>query len=220
MEFIPVVKNITLQGSIFSGFPNDLLSDNSPLIYKEEYELDSQKILVLHNVFTDIECNNIINLSELCGFESLSRIYPENYRNNLRIMVDDKYLTDIWYQRMKPEIDKISDWNTNEFIGMNQRLRICKYNMGGKFGEHYDTPVSYNSLESLFTVMAYLNDVPIEKGGSTRFFSEKIPSLATICIQPKKGSVVIFKHNTSHDGEEFFGDKKYIVRSDIMIPMK
>jgi hypothetical protein len=133
-------------------------------------------------------------------------------------MVDDKSFTDTWYNRMENSFHSMSEfWNTNEFICMNSRLRICKYNRNGIFAAHYDTPVFQDGLRSIYTVMAYLNDVPDGQGGATRFFSEIEPSSPPIYVKPKKGSVVIFNHNIAHDGEELRGDEKYIMRSDIMV---
>lgn len=218
MDFLPIIKEITEQGSIFTEFPPNILDTNIQPIEKELFELDENKILLLHNVFTEVECDNIISLSELCGFETLSHIYDESYRNNLRVMVDDKGLTDTWYNRMENSFHFMSEfWDTNEFICMNSRLRICKYNRNGIFAAHYDTHVFHDGLRSIYTVMAYLNDVPDGQGGATRFFSEIEPSSLPIYVKPKKGSVVIFNHNIAHDGEELRGDEKYIMRSDIMV---
>ena len=74
-----------------------------------------------------------------------------------------------------------------------------------------------DELKSIYTVMAYLNDVPDGQGGTTRFFSEIEPGSPPIYVKPKKGSVVIFNHNIAHDGERLTGNEKYIMRSDIMI---
>jgi hypothetical protein len=218
MDFIPIIKEVTEQGSIFTEFPPNLLDDNQIPIEKEIFEVDGNKILLLHNVFSETECQRIIHNSELCGFETLSHIYDENYRNNLRVMIDDTLFTNSWYWRMEPFFDTMSEfWNTSKFICMNPRLRICKYNRNGIFAPHYDTPVCYDGLQSIYTVMAYLNDVPDGQGGATRFFNEIEPSSLPICVKPKKGSVVIFNHNIAHDGEQLRGDEKYIMRSDIMV---
>ena len=216
MEFQPILKELTFQGSVFTEFPPNVLSKNNPDIRKVEYAVDGRPILVLYDVFSEEECETIIELSEKCGYESLSHIYPEDYRNNLRIIVDDRPFTDKWHGRMKDHIDRMADRGGIVPVCMNQRLRICKYNKSGKFAAHYDSPISHDGLESVYTVMAYLNDVPREQGGATRFFSEKTPGLPPICIHPKRGSVVIFKHNIAHDGEELRGDRKYIMRSDVM----
>jgi len=154
----------------------------------------------------------------MCGFESISHLYDENYRNNVRIMVDDTFITDTWYHRMEDILHSMSEfWDTSEFICMNPLLRICKYNRNGVFAPHYDTPICKDGLQSIYTVMAYLNDVPDGQGGATRFFSEIDPSSPPIYVKPKKGSVVIFKHNIAHDGEQLKGDEKYIMRSEIMV---
>jgi hypothetical protein len=218
MTSMPIIKEITQQGSIFTEFPPNLLDIKIQPIEKQVFEVDGNKILLLHNVFTEIECDNIISLSELCGFETLSHIYDENYRNNLRVMIDDKIFTDTWYNRMEHFVHSMSKfWNTSEFICMNPRLRICKYNRNGIFAAHYDTPIYQDELKSIYTVMAYLNDVPDGQGGTTRFFSEIEPGSPPIYVKPKKGSVVIFNHNIAHDGERLTGNEKYIMRSDIMI---
>lgn len=216
-----IIKEVTDQGSIFTSFPQTILDNNTSPIEEKIFEIDGNKILLLYNVFSENECKQIIHFSELSGFESLSHIYEENYRNNLRVMVDDKFITDTWFKRMESAIHSMSEfWDTNEFICMNQRLRICKYNQGGIFALHYDSPIFRNGLQSTYTVMAYLNDLNEGEGGSTRFFSEIEPDSPPIYLKPKQGSVVIFNHNVAHDGERLKGHVKYIMRSDIMIPLK
>jgi len=182
MDFRPILKELTFQGSVFTEFPSDLLSKTSPEIRKVEYVVDGQTIMVLYNVFSEEECENIIELSERCGYESLSHIYPEDYRNNLRIIVDDRPFTDIWHERMKDHINRIADIVP---VCMNQRLRICKYNKSGKFAAHYDSPISHDGLESVYTVMAYLNDVPREQGGATRFLVRRRRDYRRFVYNPK-----------------------------------
>ena len=63
MDFLPIIKDITEQGSIFTEFPPNLLDTNIPPIEKEVFEVDGNKILLLHNVFNEIECDNIISLN-------------------------------------------------------------------------------------------------------------------------------------------------------------
>ena len=248
-----ILKEMTQQGSVFTEFSPNLFDAIQNPIDKQVVELDGKQIILLHNVFTENECDRIIKQSELCGFESISHIYEENYRNNLRIMVDDTFFTNTWYRRMEHSLSEILDTseftplniknstkcgmcsmatlpinqlethtkcaNSNVYRGicMNPRLRICKYNRNGIFAPHYDSPVRHNGLQSIYTVMAYLNDVPAGQGGATRFFSEIEPDSPPIYVNPKKGSVVIFIHNIAHDGERLRGDAKYIMRSDIMI---
>jgi hypothetical protein len=219
MDFTPRILDTTAQGLVFSSFPIPIFESTRSPIEKQVFDIDGHKILLLHNVFSETECDRIIYFSELCGFESLSHIYAENYRNNLRVMVEDKEFTDTWYYRMKPFTDSMSEfWNIQEFICMNPRLRICKYNRNGVFAPHYDSPICHDGLQSIYTVMAYLNDVPSGNGGATRFFSELQQGSLPLYIQPKKGSIVIFNHNIAHDGEQLRGDEKYIMRSDIMVP--
>ena len=74
--------------------------------------------------------------------------------------------------------------------------------------------------------MAYLNDIEVEQGGATRFFSVIPPPGAVAFdstphkdVQPKLGRVVIFDHRIFHEGIEFHGDVKHILRSDVLFKL-
>jgi len=245
----------TTQGRVYSQLPSasPILDESSPCPDIEEeifsYPVDREimsgdrkhrmaEILLLKNVFTEEEARALIDVSETIGYDSLENIYPSDYRNNDRIMVDDKQLTDIWFQRMLPSITKFVErveenrrtederdgyeyQSYGKLIGLNNRLRICRYQKGGIFQQHYDAAVSFHDVstnsvsQSKFTVMAYLNDIPEEDGGATRFYKHDgiIPMMK---IQPRRGHVVIFPHKLLHDGELCSAEKKYIIRSDLM----
>ena len=79
------------------------------------------------------------------------------------------------------------------------------------------------NVRSRFTCMAYLNDVEVEQGGATRFYSV-VPSAGAAAfdltphadVQPKLGRIVIFDHQIFHEGIELHGDAKHILRTDVL----
>jgi hypothetical protein len=196
---------------MFSQLVRNLFRSSSPSCYFHVF-------LVLSD-----ECRRVIEFSESIGFESLSGLYPEDYRNNDRIMVDDPDFTAIFHQRLSPFLDSFIDdeglVKASSLYGLNERLRICRYKAGGVFEKHTDgcTRLENPKRKSFYTVMMYLNTVQPDAGGSTRFYSR---GEIIGAISPKIGSVVIFEHGILHDGEYFAGPNgKYILRSDTLFPV-
>lgn len=148
-------------------------------------------------------------------------------------MVDDDEFVGVWDARLQPhiakyieagkeDVDEPETWASSGPVGMNNRLRICKYPSGGIFKKHSDAQAFLPGKISYLTVMAYLNDIPREFGGATRFFQQSAKSRPSddhnvlASVQPEKGLVVIFPHHLFHDGEYCTADCKYIMRSDVM----
>ena len=104
-------------------------------------------------------------------------------------------------------------------IGLNERMRILRYDPGAYFAPHYDgsyvrtTDKFGHSQRSLLTAQFYLNEGYV--GGSTRFLNERNESQFYEVI-PKVGSVLIFEHDFFHEGAELFSGRKYSLRTDVM----
>lgn len=217
---VPILRE-NEQGKVYDKFPIDFLNnriDENIIDSKIVTIIEDTKeyyIVILDNVFSIDECNEIINYSEQLKFDSLESIYSKTYRNNDRIMIQDIQFATKWYDRMEANINEYLNKCENNFErkGLNNLIRVCKYESGGIFQKHRDASISYNNLISRYTVMAYLNDVNETDGGATRFYEN---GLIKHKIQPKAGSLVIFPHQLLHDGELCTSPTKYLMRSDLM----
>lgn len=73
-----------------------------------------------------------------------------------------------------------------------EAVYITRYKEGGRYNEHVDYGADF-SVDRLYTVLLYLNDVPEDKGGATAF-----PGL-NIQVQPRLGRAVSWT-NMNPDG--------------------
>merc|ERR1712146_784973 len=86
----------------------------------------------------------------------------------------------------------------------------------GQFPMHRDgTYMRPDGDCSKITIQIYLNDVPTEFGGATRFIDEGRPG-DELGHQPEAGSVLIFTQNLLHEGSRVHRGIKYTVRTEAM----
>ena len=164
------------------------------------------------------ECRELIARAEGRGFRSPEPEYPPSYRNNDRQVLDDPALAARLLERLRPHLpERIHeagrDWR---LCGLNERLRLCRYRPGQRFGIHRDG-VHYREggRQSRLTFVVYLNDAGEFAGGSTRFFPARgAPPEAS--VPPVAGTLILFTHDLWHDGEEVSAGVKYVLRSDVL----
>lgn len=184
-------------------------------------------LYMIHNVLTDEECKQFIDITEEMGYDqalistSTKMILMSDLRSNKRIIWDlDRNSTIIStiYKRIEkllPQeiIVKHEKWVP---IELNERLRFYRYTGKEVFSWHYDGCYPRNNEEvSFITFLIYLNDN--FSGGETNFKVEgkEYP------LRPKKGSVSIFFHGNHkqsplHQGNQCTKGTKYVLRSDVM----
>ena len=169
-DFVPTLLSKSNQGNLYGPFPSTVLDKerDSSCIKEQNLEIGNNLLLVLDDVFSFEEVDKVLDLCSVCGYDDLSELYPREYRNNDRVMVEDGQFVDIIYKRIKPIVEKFvikSEEMKQSFeslheierypIGLNKRMRICVYPKGGIFGGHQDSYVAFGKhlcLTSLFNI--------------------------------------------------------------------
>src|SRR4051812_42572979 len=127
----------------------------------------------IDDFFTSAECDEYIQFGEFKGFEEApvttgsGMVMMKDVRNNDRVMIDDVDRAQDLYRRLSdhlpPHFQK--KWQP---IGLNERLRLYRYDIGQQFDWHRDGHFERPTGErSFFTFMVYLNEG--FEGGATSF---------------------------------------------------
>jgi len=169
------------------------------------------------------ECDDYIRLGESRGFEDApvttaqGMVIMKDVRNNDRVMFDDPERAQALYARLSVYLSPLfqKKWTP---VGLNERLRLYRYDVGQLFDWHYDGHFSRSNGErSMFTFMVYLNDD--FAGGATSFsqVGDWVPSIGDmIRITPAKGMALLFHHPILHRGDAVTAGRKYVLRTDVM----
>jgi hypothetical protein len=165
----------------------------------------------LPDLMTAEECRRQIEQAERAGFEdapiSSKRGGPvrmESVRNNLRVMRDDPELAGRLWRRLAAHAPVLGGWDP---VGLNERLRLYRYDVGHYFKPHADGRlVRDNGEASHFTLLVYLNHN--YSGGETAF--------RDAVIRPSTGLCLVFAHPLVHESKTLRRGRKYVLRSDLM----
>lgn len=170
-----------------------------------------ESIFTIKNVLTADECQAYIALTEQAGYEdapittAAGFVMRPDIRNNRRVIIDDFEIAKNLWQRVQAYIPPVLEGR--QALGLNERFRFYRYDVGQYFAPHYDGSFRRdNGEESLLTFMIYLNDD--FEGGETRF--------GETSIQPETGMALIFAHPLLHEGCAVMKGRKYALRSDVM----
>jgi hypothetical protein len=172
----------------------------------------TDEVFTIAEFFTEQECDEWIALSESIGFEPASintEMGPQRYsaiRNNDRVIFDNEERAIELWQRIASDVPAVlPGWKA---VGLNERLRFYRYDVGQRFKWHADGCVRRSIDEqSMLTFMVYLNDD--FTGGDTRFREG-------VRVEPQKGMALLFCHWQKHMGDEVRSGRKYVLRSDVM----
>lgn len=135
-------------------------------------------------------------------------------RNNDRLIRDDPQTGQTLYRELLPYLSKT--FRKRQVVGLNERFRFYRYDVGQKFDWHQDGYFERkNGERSLFTFLIYLND-DFEGGGTS--FSDVFAgqSFPDFCVTPRKGSALVFYHPIMHRGDTVVSGRKYVMRTDVM----
>lgn len=177
---------------------------------------------ILSNFFTTDECSKMIKMCEKIGFKQLPETSLSSHRTNTRIeLMQPTFAIDL-FEKIKTHLPKSIKyegkiWNLS---GVNEKIRYCKYDCGQYFDKHIDGHLilekNNQTYQSFYTLMIYLNDVPKNSGGKTRFYTHNGKQLVIDYeYQPQSGDCICFDQEKLHDGENT-NKKKYIMRTEIL----
>lgn len=179
-------------------------------MYKET-TINNLLIIEIDNFLSEKEVDTLLT-PKVDLFNAAISHYPSYYRNNDRFVEDNMELSYSLF-------NKFRDFNClkSEAIGINERLRFCRYQSNQSFSKHQDGVHYTKNQESKYTFLLYLNDNKSFTGGNTTFYNSKEDIIPQKTIIAKKGKLVVFDHKLWHKGDFVTKGNKYILRSDIMI---
>jgi predicted 2-oxoglutarate/Fe(II)-dependent dioxygenase YbiX len=173
-------------------------------------------IFTMDDVLTPQECDHFIQLTEGIGYvpapitTMMGPVHSPRTRNNTRVMVDDHDIAQGLWHRVGAAFEGRSGARA---IGLNERIRFYRYEVGQRFARHLDGHYRRNRYErSLYTFMVYLNDD--FGGGETTFFQHGD------VIRPRKGMGIFFVHRQLHEGAYVTRGRKYVLRTDVMFDLR
>jgi len=166
-------------------------------------------IIVVDNALSAGDCQTLIEDSEERGFHTSTIISPKGPRVEKSIRNSDRVTwtskpdaKSLWAKLGK--LPHIRGWGP---CGLNEFLRINRYDVGQQFRPHTDRSHERPDGEkSLLSVLFYLNDD--FEGGQTWF--------ETCAVLPRQGMAIAFDHDLLHAGRPVQSGRKYLLRSDVM----
>ncbi|NBF12605.1 2OG-Fe(II) oxygenase [Pseudomonas sp. Fl4BN1] len=198
---------------------------NAPSVTVERPLGDAVRCILVHGFLSASECEALVEAAEKLGFANAGSDYPPSYRDNDRIVADDPALAGRLFERLThcasraPGLGAMLDEDRWRMVGVNERLRFCRYRPGTQFRAHQDGVHHRQHTQSRLTFMIYLNDDAFS-GGETLFFEGRSAAMsgrnARLCLRPRKGSLIVFDHALWHAGALVDSGQKYVLRSDLM----
>lgn len=221
-------KVFTLNGENFSKESCQVEKiDVSKWEGKDKYVMRIDGILTLEEAkalikFTEEDRGyEVVKLNTGNGKEILC---PE-IRKGYRAIVDDVSIAQELWRRVSIVLSDDETFHTASFtgriglkaVGLNERLRFLRYDPGDYFLPHGDGYYMREdcSERSFVTFQLYLNEG--FEGGATRLLlARDCSSDMGYDVVPKTGSVLLFQHDTLHEGSLLVSGTKYAMRTDVM----
>jgi len=129
-------------------------------------------------------------------------------------------LADSIFNRIKHVLPQT--FKGRKLVGLNERLRILKYQPGDFFRYHMDgTFLRQNDCsdgryrkgdQSFITMLFYLNEG--YEGAETTFYCN--PESVSLKVIPSTGMILLHDHRVLHGVPELKKGIKYVIRSDVM----
>ena len=167
--------------------------------------------IILDKLLTEEECKNIIQIGDELGYKKPTVKTPEgemvreDIRNNGSALVDDTELTNTLFNKFKNDLPQEIDGY--KLKGLNEQMKVYRYEVGQQFKMHKDVPYRpSNNERSFITMLIYLNED--YKGGETFFIDGNVTA--------ETGKCLLFQQNVLHAGIKVTEGVKYAIRTDVM----
>lgn len=174
------------------------------------------------------ECRQLIDTAEDAGLTSVAWEYKPEYRRCCRAVVRSSALADTLWTRLQSVLvradvdgrvpvgfDVGGTWVP---IGLNDVLRVSRYDKGGHFAYHRDTGFVYtDDVRSICSLLVYLNSD--FEGGCTLVQPSASPTASPtheMVVHPRVGRVLCLQQDQLHCGQAVLAGSKYILRTDVM----
>jgi hypothetical protein len=168
-------------------------------------------LVVLDNILDPEECSYFIDMIDTN--EKLETIDRPSFAVYDRMIYKNKEFADKLFSRIRSAIPETYDGK--RIVGLNDHIRLSKYEPGGKFNVHKD---GFNQdsqgNRSIMTVNVFLNKN--FNGGETDFLLDDKETLRFRAV-PEIGRGAIFYSQQYHRGNEVLDGKKYLFRTDVMV---
>ena len=208
-----------LEVSIFTQIGRmDVLGETHAALHLDPPYAAPGFLHTIQGVLTPKECEEIIRITEERGFvaasiytDSQGREHFSDTRKSSRCIIDSpEFVAKLW-TRIAPFVP--ITWGTSTCVGLNERLRILRYDPGDEFKPHSDGAYTAPSgASSKITVLIYLNAG--YEGGYTHFLHEN--GSDWIAIEPSVGSVAIQDQALVHGVPPLLRGRKYAIRTEVM----
>lgn len=178
--------------------------------------------ICVENVFSSIECEELINLSESVGYEKTSlfekngiKYFYNDIRNSLRCIIDDTNFASVLKQRISHLIP--IEYKGKKFDSINPRFRFLKYNETlHHFVPHTDDYYSTDKIISMITILIYLN---IDYEGARTSLNLDSKTIIGEII-PQIGLVYMMDQDILHSVPNLISGTKYVIRTELMYLIK
>lgn len=251
-EALDLLRATVFEDCMQVDFNTEKLSNNTCRLENANY---------IDGVLTPEECLALCATCDSCKdlkfWSSAGRGDDEarSFRDADTVEVKSRILSDTIWERMKkfignprisiPDEEDDVNWE-RELVGnweassLNFDLLFAKYPSEGAFAPHTDGRAVHNfNTRSFSTVIIFLNDIPTDNGGGTRFYKSAATkslqlqssnidkkssnrwiaeeSFALDTVSAVAGRMLIFDQSLVHEGVPPASPfTKYIIRSDIM----
>lgn len=178
------MKKVTLQvkeASIFDHMGNKIVTEDREIAIIAKIE--DPKVVVLGNVVSQAECEELIDLSK--DRMNRSKIGSQHEVNDMRTSSSTFLPEDDVTTRIEKRIAQIM----NVPVEHGEGLHILNYKPGQEYKAHYDyfrSKAKATNNPRISTLVLYLNDV--EEGGETYF-----PNM-NLSVSPHQGMAVYFEY--------------------------